>query len=220
MVGGAAYEIIVQSDVQLPISQGYGMSAAGALSAALAGNDAMDLGLSHARVVAIAHAAEVEARTGLGDIVPASLGGVDFRMEPGAPPHGVVRRIHADAEVLLAVLGPSMPTKAVLTDRETVKRIAEAGHRCVQEFSKAPSLEDLFRLGKRFTLETGLAHGHVKEAIEAAAPYGMCSMSMLGNSVFAVGQIEPLDALMKGMGAQRYRCKIDQKGARLITPGA
>src|SRR5437867_6330501 len=97
-IGGAAFEVIVQSDVPLPVSQGFGMSAAGALSAVLAVNDACDLALSHNRCVAIAHAAEVEAKTGLGDIVPASLGGMDLRMEPGAPPHAVVRRIPVEAE--------------------------------------------------------------------------------------------------------------------------
>jgi len=219
-IGGAAFEAIVQSDVPLPVSQGFGMSAAGALSAVLAVNDACDLGLSHLRCVAIAHAAEVEARTGLGDVVPASLGGMDVRLEPGAPPNGIVRRLHADEEVLLAVLGSPIPTRAVLSDAARLRPIADLGRRCVQEFAKAPTLPELFRLGREFAIATGLAQGKVKEAIEAATPYGHCTMAMLGNSVFAVGQLEPIDALFKGMGAQRYRCRIDQKGARLLTPGA
>ena len=216
-IGGGAYEVIVQSDVPLPVSQGFGMSAAGALSAVLAVNDVCDLALSHTRCVAIAHAAEIEARTGLGDVVPASLGGMDLRLEPGAPPHAIVRRILVDADVLLAVLGPPMPTKAALSDAAKMKVVAEVGRRCVQEFAKAPSLNELFRLGRQFSLETGVAAGKVKDAIEAAAPYGQCSMAMLGNAVFAVGQLEPLDALYKGMGAQRYRCKVDAKGARLLA---
>jgi len=217
MIGGATFEVNVQSDVPLPVSQGFGMSAAGALSAGLAANDAMDLGLSHTRVVAIAHAAEVEAKTGLGDIVPASLGAMDLRLEPGAPPHAIVRRITAEAEVMLAVLGPPILTKAVLTDAAKLRTISEVGRRCVQEFAKGPNLQELFRLGKVFATETGLAVGKVKDAMEAAAPYGQCSMAMLGNSVFAVGQLDPLDALFKGMGAQRYRCKVDGKGARLLV---
>jgi len=220
LIGGAAFEVVVQSDVQLPIAQGFGMSAAGALSAALAANDAMDLGLSHTRVVAIAHAAEVEAKTGLGDVVPASQGGMDVRLEPGAPPNAVVRRIPVEAEVLLAVVGPAMHTKAVLADPAKVHAIAAAGRKCVAEFAKAPSLEDLFRLGRQFAFESGLAAGKVREAIEAAAPYGQCSMAMLGNSVFAVGKVEELDAIFKGLGAQRYRCRVDPKGARLLTTRA
>ncbi len=216
-IGGDAFEIIVQSDVQLPVSQGFGMSAAGALSAVLAVNDACDLGLAQTRCVAIAHAAEVEAKTGLGDVVPASLGAMDLRLEPGAPPNGVVRRISADGEVLLAVLGAPIQTRAVLSDAARLKPIAELGARCVQEFAKNPTVPDLFRLGREFAIGTMLAQGKVKDAIEAATPYGHCTMAMLGNSVFAVGQVEPLDALFKGMGAQRYRCRIDQKGARLLT---
>ncbi len=215
-IGGAAYELIVQSDVRLPVSQGFGMSAAGALSAVLAVNDALDLGLAHTRCVAIAHAAEVEAKTGLGDVVPASLGGMDFRMEPGAPPNGIVKRIHADAEVLLAVMGAPIPTRAVLSDPVRLRPIADIGKRCVLDFQKSPTMPDLFRLGREFAIGTRLAEGKVKEAIEAATPYGPCTMAMLGNSVFAIGQLEPLDALFKGMGAQRYRCRIDQKGARLL----
>lgn len=216
-IGGAAFEVYVQCEMQLPVSQGFGMSAAGALSAALAVNDALDLGLSHDRVVAIAHAAEVEAQTGLGDVVPASQGGLDLRLEPGAPPLGIVRKVPVEADLLLAVIGPPIPTRAVLADAAKVRGIAAAGGRCVREFAKDPTLGALFRLGREFSIETGLAQGKVRDAIEAAAPYGECTMAMLGNSVFAVGPVEPLESLFKGMGAQRYRCRVDQKGARLLT---
>lgn len=220
LIGGAAFEVVVQSEQELPIAQGFGMSAAGTLAAVLAANDAMDLGVSQSRCVAIAHAAEVEARTGLGDVVPASLGGMDLRLVPGAPPNAVVKSIPVEADLLLAVVGPPMPTKAVLSDPARMKAVLEVGKRCVDEFAKAPTLDDLFRLGKAFSIETGLADEKVKQAIEAAGPYGKCSMSMLGNAVFAVGQVEELDTVFKGLGAQRYRCKVDGKGARLLTRGA
>src|SRR3989304_835815 len=196
-IGGAAFEVIVQSEVQLPVSQGFGMSAAGALSAVLAVNDALDLALPHARCVAIAHAAEVTAKTGLGDVVPASLGAMDIRLQPGAPPHGVVRRLPAEGDVLLAVLGAPIQKPPILSDRAKLRGIAEVGGRCVKEFSRNPSMADLFRLGRGFALATGRAQGKVKDAMAAATPYGHCTMAMLGNSVFAVGQVEPLDAIMK-----------------------
>lgn len=215
LIGGAAYEVVVQSEVQLPVSQGFGMSAAGALSTGLALNDALNLGLSQSRVAALAHAAEVESGTGLGDVVPALQGGMDLRLEPGGPPHGVVRRFPVEAEVLLAVLGPPLSTRAVLNDDARAATISDVGHRYVDQFSPAPSVENLFALGRQFATETGLALGKVKDAFEAAAPYGMAAQAMLGNSVFAIGQVEPLDAIFKGLGAQRYRCSVDNKGSRL-----
>jgi len=219
-IGGAAFEVIVQSEVQLPVSQGFGMSAAGALSATLAVNDALDLALSHSRCVAIAHAAEVVSKTGLGDVVPASLGAMDIRLQPGAPPHAVVRRLPAAGDLLLAVLGDPVPKPPLLSDAARLRTFAEVGSRCVREFSKNPSMADMFRLGREFAIATGLAQDKVKDAIEAATPYGHCAMAMLGNSIFAMGQVEPIDAILKGMGAQRYRCKVDQKGARLLTQEA
>lgn len=219
-IAGAAFDVVVQSEVPLPVSQGFGMSAAGALSTVLAVNDALDLGLSRPRCVAIAHAAEVTSKTGLGDVVPASLGAMDIRLQPGAPPNGVVRRLPAKGDVLLAVLGSPIPTPSVLANAAKLRSITEVGGRCVKEFTRNPSLAEMFRLGRGFATTTGLAAGKVRDAIEAAKPYGHCTMSMLGNAVFAVGQTEPLDALFKSMGSQRYRCTIDQKGARLLSGDA
>lgn len=215
LIGGAAFDVVVQSDVQLPVSQGFGMSAAGALSTGLAVNDALDLGLAQYRVAAVAHAAEVQARTGLGDVVPATQGGMDLRMEPGGPPNAVVRRFPVEAELLLAVLGPPLTTRSVLSDAAKTKAISTVGRRCVEEFSPSPGLESLFSLGKRFAVETGLAQGKVRDALEAAAPYGMAAQAMLGNAVFAAGKLDELDAIFRGLGAQRYRCRVDNKGARL-----
>lgn len=213
---GGAFEVVVQSEVQLPVSQGFGMSAAGALSTVFAVNDALNLGLSSTRCVAIAHAAEVASKTGLGDVVPASLGGMDIRLQPGAPPNAVVRRLAAEGDVLLAVLGGPIQTRSVLSDAAKLKTIAEVGGRCVKEFARNPTMEEMFRLGRGFATTTGLASGKVKDAIDGAKPYGLCTMAMLGNSVFAIGNLEPIDDILRGMGAQRYRCTIDQEGARVL----
>src|SRR3972149_1320731 len=192
----------------------------GAVGAPLAVNDALALALSHSRCVAIAHAAEVVSKTGLGDVVPASLGAMDIRLQPGAPPHAVVRRLPAAGDLLLAVLGDPVPKPPLLSDAARLRTFAEVGSRCVREFSKNPSMADMIRLGREFAIATGLAQDKVKDAIEAATPYGHCAMAMLGNSIFGMGEVEPIDAILKGMGAQRYRCKVDQKGARLLTQEA
>src|SRR3989304_3051927 len=147
---------------------------------------------------------------GRGEGPPPPAPGVGVR-GAGAPP--------AAGDLLWAVLGDPMPKPPLLSDAARLRTFSEVGSRCVREFSKNPSMADLFRLGREFATATGLAQGKVKDAIEAATPYGHCAMAMLGNSIFAMGQVDPLDAIMKGMGAQRYRCKVDQKGARLLTPG-
>ena len=91
LVGSRSLQVKVLSETPLPVSQGFGVSAAAALSTALALDDALGQGVPRNELVAIAHETEVECGTGLGDVVPASLGGMDLRSKPGAPDWAEVR---------------------------------------------------------------------------------------------------------------------------------
>lgn len=209
-----SFEVKILSESPLPVSQGFGVSAAGALSTALALDDALGRGTPREELVAIAHEAEVECGTGLGDVVPASLGGMDLRWKPGASAHGDVRKIPVKADLLLAVLGPEIPTRSVIRDPKKVAAINRAGHACVEEFAKGPSLERLFALGARFAEESGLASKTVLEVIRASRMFGRATMAMLGNSVFATGNREQLATLYLKFGTLQ-RCEVDNDGARI-----
>lgn len=215
LLGPHSYEVKVLSESPLPVSQGFGVSAAAALSTALAVNDALDLGRSREDLVTAAHVAEVDSRTGLGDVVPASLGGMDLRLEPGAPGHAEVRRFEIHEEILLTVLGPEMPTRAILTDRAKVAAINRAGHLCVADFAKEPTFERLFDLGNRFAQETSLASRAILELTRASRMFGRAAMAMLGNSVFAAGNRDHLASLFLKFGTL-LRCEIDNEGARVL----
>src|SRR2546430_1248786 len=123
LTGPRSLEIKILSETPLPVSQGFGVSAAAALSTALALNEALGEGRPRDELVAIAHETEVECGTGLGDVVPASLGGMDLRWKPGAPGYGEVRTFPVQADLLLAVLGPEIPTKSILRDATKVVAI-------------------------------------------------------------------------------------------------
>ena len=215
MVGPRPMEIKILSETPLPVSQGFGVSAAAALSTALAMNDALGSGVSRQELVALAHETEVECGTGLGDVVPASIGGMDLRWKPGAPGHGEVRTFPVKADLLLAVLGPEMPTRGVLRDPGKIAAINHVGGGFVDEFAQAPTLERLFDLGIRFAQETGLANRTVLEVIHASRMFGRATMAMLGNSVFATGNTEQLATLYRKFGTLQ-RCEVDNEGARVL----
>jgi len=73
--------------LKLPISQGFGMSAAGAIATSLAMQRAM--GEPHEeslrRAFSIAHRVERHRSTGLGDVTALAAGGVERRIAPGSP---------------------------------------------------------------------------------------------------------------------------------------
>lgn len=215
VLGDRAYEVKILSESPLPVSQGFGVSAAAAMSTALALDDALGLGMPRDELVAIAHETEVECGTGLGDVVPASLGGMDLRLKAGAPAHADLRRIPVEADLLLAVLGPEISTRSVLRDPSKVAAINRAGGSCVDAFSSGPSLERLFELGARFAEETGLASKVVLEVIRASRMFGRATMAMLGNSVFATGNREQLATLYRKFGTLQ-RCEVDNDGARVL----
>src|SRR5206468_12805142 len=200
----------------LPVSQGFGVSAAAALSTALALDDALGMKTTRDELVAIAHETEVECGTGLGDVVPASMGGMDVRLKPGAPGHAEVRKFPVEADLLLAVIGPELPTKAVLHDPKKVAAINRVGGALVDEFSRDPTLERLFELGARFAERSGLADKRVLEVIRASRMFGRAMMAMLGNSVVATGSREQLATLYLKFGTLQ-RCGIDNEGARVLS---
>jgi pantoate kinase len=66
-----------------------------------------------------------------------------------------------------------------------------------------------------FTNKTALADKNVIKAIDAANNFGMASMCMLGNSVFAIGKTSKLYQLLSSFG-KVFVCSVDEVGARVI----
>jgi pantoate kinase len=208
-------EMKIISETPLPVSQGFGVSAAAALSTALALDDALGQGLPRDEIVATAHEAEIACGTGLGDVVPASHGGMDLRLKPGAPGYAEVRTFPVAANLLLAVLGPDMPTKEVLRNPAKIEAINRVGEPLVDEFSRNPTFDRLFDLGGRFAEDSGLGNRTVLEVIRASRMFGRATMAMLGNSVFATGNSEQLATLYLKFGTLQ-RCEVDNEGARVL----
>ncbi len=215
VLGEGPYEVKLLADTPLPVSQGFGVSSAAALSTVLALEDALGLGWSREELVARAHVAEVECGTGLGDVVPASMGGMDLRLQPGAPGHAVVRKFEVRRDLLLAVVGPELLTRSVIRDPKKVTAINAHGGACVAAFAKDPTLDRLFDLGNRFAEDTGLASKTVLEVVRASRMFGRAAMAMLGNAVFAEAGREELSTLYRKFGTIQ-RCEVDNEGARVL----
>lgn len=213
LVGNTPMNILIDTVLDLPESQGFGMSASGALSAALAASDV--LGLSRDEAVRAAHYAEIEKRTGLGDVVASSFGGIEIRREAGLPPWGILEHIPGDLDLVLCVIGEKVLTRKVLTDTTMLETITSNGRYCTKQLLEKPSVEHLFSLGWEFTQKSGLAEPKVVEAIKTANRFGKASMCMLGNSVYAMGDTSMLKRTLETFG-NVWVCRIDQAGARLI----
>jgi len=219
LIGRRKLRVKVRSDVQLPVGQGLGMSAAGALSTALALTTALKLQHSLHRAGEAAHTAEVLSRTGLGDVSGQVRGGWEIRVRPGFPPYGFVDRMLVSKKKLaICVSGEPVATKRVLGDPAMRRVINRTGRECMVEMLRRPTLDNFFSLSYRFARRTGLASKDSLVLVEEILSnnLGLASVSMIGNSVFAVGDIAGIRSLMKGRG-RVYVCESDQCGATLVV---
>jgi pantoate kinase len=216
LVGEIPLEITIDTLLDLPVSQGFGMSAGGALSSTLALADLLNLPRDNA--IKAAHYAEVQLRTGLGDVVASSFGGIEIRREAGLPPWGMLEHIPGKYDMVLCVIGKELETKKILSDAARLREIALYGQYCTKKLLEKPSIENLFSLAWEFTRKIGLADDLVLQAIEAVNQYGLASMCMLGNSVFAMGDTPMLCKTLSEFG-KVFCCTIDEGGARVLREG-
>lgn len=207
----------IKSKLDFPIGQGLGMSGAGALSTALAIADAVDI--TYTEAVAVAHEAEIISWTGLGDVGPQSFGGMTIRLKPGLPPYGKIRKIpiDPDTEIVVGIVGPGVSTKKVLMDPKCAKEINKAGKDNIQALSKRPTLENFFKISRRFAKRTDLISKKAAKALRAVDRVGMGSVSMIGNSIFAFGDdTAKVVRAIKRHVKKVHICYVDNQGARTI----
>lgn len=206
-------DISVETHLDLPVCQGFGMSAAGALSAALALADI--LGRDRNDALEAVHVAEILHRSGLGDVAGISTGGVGIRIREGIPPSGKVMKITQDLELIIAVVGPSIPTRSILSDMDLRRRINSAGSELLKELLASPSLANFFRVSREFTERTGLMTREVELALSMVDNAGPASMVMLGNSIFLTGDLETAHRELAVFDTV-HRVRTDWMGPRVL----
>ncbi len=206
--------------LDLPVGEGFGISGAMALASVIAADG--ELGLLEGdmgRLSALAHAAEVEFRTGLGDVVCQARGGLDIRTRPGLPPHGEIVTARHDGEVLIAWSGRPMHTASVLGDRGARARLEAAALPLLERAPAAPTMEWLLDAGWAFSQAAGLASPEVLSMVEACRPFGRASQVMLGNSIFATGDLASMAEALCALGWPHEVVRVDSAPARLLRGG-
>ena len=175
----------VRAETDLPVGAGFGVSGAAALGTALAANRTFDCGRSENELVTIAHAAEVHAGTGLGDVVAQARGGVPVRLDPGAPEYNRLDGVPERTRVEYLTLG-ERSTSAVLSG--DTDRLSEVGVDQLVRLVEEPTLSTLMVSSREFAREADLITPEVEEVLaEVEEVGGEAAMAMLGETVFALG---------------------------------
>ena len=197
----------VRAETPLPAGSGFGVSGGLALGTALAANHAAGLGHSENDLVRLAHEAEVEAGTGLGDVVAQARGGVPIRLEPGAPPHGALDGVPATARVEYLTFG-ELATEDVIGGDTAA--LSAAGEAALGRLRERPTLQTLFAAARQFAREADLLVPRVEATIEDVRDAGgEACMAMLGETVVA------LDTGLTDAGYEPSTCRVSPPGSTL-----
>ncbi len=218
------YNVVVKHKVEIPISAGFGSSAAGALGTALALSKALGLNLTYNQMGRIAHVAEIKCKTGLGTVGPLMLGGCVITIEPGAPGIALIDRIpiSTDHMVVAGVFG-SIPTKKVLSSPEKRLAVNKWGRKTLEKILSEPSLENFLACCCEFAEKTGFMTERVRTLIRVAEKAGAigAAQNMVGEAVHALTTSENAENVVQSFKQVLPQekilvAKVDIQGARLL----
>jgi pantoate kinase len=185
-------KITIEHDVQVPIGAGFGTSAAFALGTVLGISNILQLPLTFNGATQIAHMAEVEMKSGLGDVIGELSGGMVLRLKEGAPGIGITDKLLLDQSEDVYIVSKcfgEINTADIIGDPVYKERINSMGRNLLFEFIKDPKPEYLMNLSRKFAEKTGLMSSEVSEIVNILEEETIgASMAMLGNTAFAISK--------------------------------
>jgi pantoate kinase len=223
LIGDDNYSVEVYNYSQLPLSQGFGLSGAGALTSVLALNKALELGIEYKTLVNFAHKAEIENGTGLGDVIAQTIGGMVIREREGGYGFGKVMKIHRkqidyETTVAVAVFPGEIKTSDIIKNTNQINRINSAAEENLIYFMANPSFKSFFKNSYDFAQKTGLMNENIRKILQNITErrLGLGSMVMLGNTIFAIGDVEKI-IKMCPKKSNTLICKLGDVKARAIA---
>jgi pantoate kinase len=213
VLGQGSYDVNVDVTMDLPVGQGFGMSAASALSSSLAMTTILDEPCALA--IQAAHHAEVTFHTGLGDVCSAAVGGFEIRKKPGIAPFNDIQKIAKQQSILLGLFPGNISTKRILTDNIRLNHISAIGEYCIDQVIQSPSVESIMKYSYYFTMKSGLAPKKILLVLEQINKQCPASMCMLGHSIFVLGYDEEIKQLINKKAILK-ETTVDTIGARVL----
>ena len=219
-----SYVVIVDHKVEVPIGAGFGTSAGGALTTALALKEALDLPLTYNQIGKIAHVAEVQCKTGLGTVGPLMLGGCVLTLEPGAPGISVIDRLplSPDYVIVAGVFGPT-PTKQILSSAEKRLEVNRYGRKTLEAILDEPSVENFLARCLEFAEKTGFMTPSLRQLVKLAEKAGAVgsAQNMVGKAVHSLVLEENANQVAEAfkqvlLPEKVIVSKVDFQGARLV----
>ena len=182
-------KVIAHIKSELPLGCGFGISGASALATAYALNKLLNLKQSKRQLAMIAHIAEVENGTGLGDVVNQYYGG--FLVKYQSSYNFKVKKLPINNKKIYYRYFSSINTKKTISNKKLKNKINNSGIKSLNKIKKLSkkdtNLKNIIKISKDFSIKSELLKnkGLIKIIKQIEGKGGNASMIMLGNAVFS-----------------------------------
>lgn len=223
LLGARTGRLDVRLVHQLPIGQGFGMSAAGALATALAVGRV--LGEPTRRSVETAHLADLFGGGGLGGVAAILRGGLEIRRSPGIPPWGSAVHRPFPSPLWVGVTGARIPSPGLLRDPDFLDRVRRASAGALTSLESRPTPLRWVEASEAFSDRLGLAPSTLRALLRSLRRAGIpASQAMFGRSFFALPsgptRRRALVELLERHRLRGVELRAASRGAHLVTGAA
>ncbi len=210
----------ITHDVSVPVGYGLGSSSAVALSLAFALDKALQTGLDHHTIGKIAHNAEVNCKTGLGDVLASYFGGFEIRVKPGAPGIGKVEKIDTDPISIVMICFSPISTNNFLKER--LSQINGLGGKMVNRLLESKNYEHFQDMSLEFAKYVDVITPRMKTIIEELDSNQIkCGVAFFGETIFSMipkgKEGDVLKIFEKYTEGIIIKSELDDLGARVLN---
>jgi pantoate kinase len=209
----------VHHNISIPVGYGLGSSSAVALSLSYALDHALGTKLTPDKIGQIAHNAEINCKTGLGDVLASYYGGFEIRVKPGAPGIGQVEKIDIEPVTIFMICFSPISTNKFIKDH--LSQINGLGGKMVNRLLESKDYKHFQDMSLEFAKYVQIMTPRMEKLIAELAVNGIkCGVALFGETVFIMTIKERDNDIVKIL--EKYpegiviKSELDNQGARVL----
>ena len=210
----------IEHQISIPVGYGLGSSGAVALSLSYALDQVLEVKLDKIEIGKIAHIAEINCKTGLGDVLASYHGGFEIRVKPGAPGIGKVEKIDVDnISIIMICFSPISTNKFI---QEHLSKINGLGGKMVNKLLESKDYDNFQDMSLEFAKYINVMTPRMEKLIEELSLNGIKSgIALFGETVFTmipkISKNKVLDIFKKYPKGKIIISQLDVQGARVLN---
>lgn len=210
----------IEHNISIPVGYGLGSSGAVALSLSYALDQALQTKLEKIKIGKIAHNAEINCKTGLGDVLASYHGGFEIRVKPGAPGIGHVEKILTEKISIIVICFSPISTNKFIKER--LSQINGLGGKMVNRLLESKNYGNFQDMSLEFAKYVNVMTPRMQKIVEELAKNNIkCGIALFGETIFSMvpqkEESKVVEILQKYSDGIIIQSELDDNGARVLN---